>query len=357
MVNSQSRPVATRKVAAVSVAVASLLVLAGCSTSGSSGSTAKSTSSSSSAASSSFDASKTTIGFVVGASSDPFFIAMKQGAEEAAKTQGVKLLFQGDATTYSPATQIPIVNQVLAQNPTGLALAPTDPDALQSEVTSAVAKGIPVVNVDSRVNDLSKVVSFITGDNEQGGQKAADAMASAIHYQSGKTYQVVAGLTSASTTTNTARLAGFKKEIAAKYPGIKLVATGYSQSNSTKANSNVNNWLTAYPHLAGIFAIDGTNATGAAAALQAKGLVGKIALVGYDAYKNNVDLLKKGVFTALIAQDPVQEGKDALNTLVTYLKNGRKATGIQASVTLPVIVLTKDSSAADLAKYTYPAGK
>lgn len=280
---------------------------------------------------------------------------MKKGAQEAATAAGVKLIFQGDATTYSPATQIPIVNQVLAQNPTGFALAPTDPDALQSAVNDAIAKGIPVVNVDSSVKDLSKVLAFITGDNEQGGQAAADAMAKAIGYQDGKTYQVVAGLTSASTTTNTARLDGFKKEIAAKYPGITLVATGYSQSNSTKANSNVNNWLTAYPNLAGIFAIDGTNATGAAAALQAKGLVGKVALVGYDAYKNNVDLLKQGVFTALIAQDPVLEGQDAVNDLVQYLKNGNNANGIDKAVTLPVIVLTKDSSAADLAKYTYPA--
>lgn len=294
-----------------------------------------------------------TLGFVVGASSDPFFQAMKVGAQAEATKLGDKLIFQGNATTYSPATQIPIVNQVLAEKPDGLALAPTDPVALQASVTTAHKDGIAVVNVDSRVNDLSDVISFITGDNNDGGTKAADEMAKAIGYTSGGSYQVVVGLTSATASTNVARLDGFKKEIAAKYPGIKIVATGYSQSNSTTADSNINNWLTEFPKLNGIFAIDGTNATGAAAALQAKGLTGKVALIGYDAYKTNVDLIAKGVFTALVAQDPAQEGKDAVDTLDKYLRSGKKTTGIVKDVTLPNILLDKDSSAADLQKYTY----
>jgi len=125
----------------------------------------------------------------------------------------------------------------------------------------------------------------------------------------------------------------------------------YSASNPQTANSNVNNWLTKYPNLKGIFAIDGTNASGAAAALQAKNLVGKIALVGYDAYPDNVDLLKKGVFTALIAQDPAAEAKLAIKTLVDYIKNGTKPAA--HDVVIPNVTLDAKTSAADLAKYTY----
>lgn len=297
-----------------------------------------------------------TLAFVVGSSSDPFFIAMKVGAQAEANKLGDKLIFTGNATTYSPATQIPFVNQVLAERPDGLALAPTDPVALQSSVATAHSDGIPVVLVDSRVNDLSNVVSFITGNNEEGGSVAADEMAKAIGYKSGGHYQVVVGLTSATATTNVARLEGFKDEITAKYPGITIAATGYSQSNSTTANQNINNWLTEFPNLNGIFAIDGTNATGASAALQAKNLVGKISLIGYDAYSTNVDLMQRGVFTALIAQDPAQEGKMAVDTLDRYVRSGNKLTGITKTVTLQNIILTKNTPAADIEKYTYPQG-
>jgi len=293
------------------------------------------------------------IAFNMGAEADPFFIAMNVGAQAEANKLGVTLIWQGDPSQYSPATQIPIVQQLLAMHPSALIISPTDPDALQPAVNQAIAAGIPVVNVDTHVTDLSKVLSFITGDNEQGGTAAADAMAKAIKYTDGKTYQVAVGLSSATTTTNVARLEGFKKQIAAKYPGIQIVSTAYSESQAAKADTNVNNWLTAYPNLAGIFAIDGTNASGAAAAIQGHNLVGKVALIGYDAYANNVELLKKGVFAALIAQDPAQEGAMSVDYAVQYLTTG-KTTGIKAQVTLPNIVLTPDSSASDLTKYTYP---
>jgi len=296
-------------------------------------------------------ADKITIAFVMGAESDPFFQAMKVGAVAEAKAQGVELIWQGDPSQYSPATQIPIADQVLAQKPSGLVLIPTDPVALQNTVTKANEAKIPVVNVDTHVNDLSKVVSFITGDNADGGAKAADAMATAIGYKKGGSYQVAVGLTSATATTNVARLDGFSKAVAKKYPGIKIVDKAYSQSQPAVANTNVNNWLTKYPKLNGIFAIDGTNADGASAAIQAKGLSGKVALVGYDAYAKNVALIKSGVITALVAQDPAAEAKLAIKTLVEYIKTGKTKTA--KNVVIPNFVISKSTSAADVAKYTY----
>ncbi len=292
------------------------------------------------------------IAFVMGALADPFFKAMKVGAEEAAAANNVELIWQGDPSEYSPATQIPIVDQVLAQSPQGLVLIPTDPDALQPSVTKAVGSNIPVVNVDTQVSDLSQVTSFITGDNADGGAKAADAIAEAIDYTDGESYQVVVGLTSATATTNVARLEGFQAQIDAQYPGIEVVDQAYSQSKPETANTNVNNWLTKYPDLDGIFAIDGTNATGAASALQAKDLVGDIALVGYDAYPDNVALLQDGVFTALIAQDPGAEATLAIENLVQVIRDG-SSDGIESEVVIPNVVLTADTSDADFEKYTY----
>lgn len=292
-----------------------------------------------------------TIAFVMGAVADPFFNAMKVGAQEEATAQGATLVWQGDKE-YSPATQIPVLDQVLATNPAGLVLIPTDPTALQAGNDKAIAAGIPVVNVDTRVGDISKTVAFITGDNTDGGSKAADAIATAIGYEDGKSYKVVVGLTSKTATTNVARLEGFQAALKANYPGIKVVDVAYSESNSAKANTNVNNWLTKYPDLNGIFAIDGTNGTGAAAALQAKGLTGKVALVGYDAYPDNVKLIKDGVFTALIAQDPGAEAKLAIQNICTTIGGG---TVTEREVVIPNVVLDANTTEADLKKYTYVA--
>jgi ribose transport system substrate-binding protein len=295
---------------------------------------------------------KLKIAFVMGAESDPFFQAMKVGAEEEAKAKNVELIWQGDPKEYSPATQIPVVDQVLALKPDGLVLIPTDPKALQASVAKAKAAGVAVSMVDTKTDDLTDVVSFITGDNQDGGSQAADAMAKAMGYKDGTTYEVVIGLTSDTATTNVGRRDGFKKQIAAKYPGIKVVDEAFSQSKPDVANTNVNNWLTKFPNLKGIFAIDGSNADGAAAAIQAKGLVGKVVLVGYDAYPKNIPLVKSGVITALIAQVPAAEAKQAIDDLVQVITT-KKADGIKKEVVLPNFTITKDTTEADLKKYTY----
>lgn len=297
---------------------------------------------------------KKIIAFNVGASADPFFVAMEVAADAEAAKLGYQIDWQGSPTEYSPATQIPILDTQLAEHPAALIVAPTDPKALQAPVDAFIKRHIPVINVDSHVNNLSKVLAFITGDNAQGGRSAASALAAAMHYKAGHKYQVAVGLSSPTTTTNVARLAGFKAQIKKKYPGIKIVAVGYSESLPTRANSNVSNWLSTYPHLAGIFAIDGTNAEGASSAIEARNLVGKVALVGYDAYATNVALLKQGIFSALIAQQPGVEARLAVEDVVKYLKTHRTK-GIPHIHTLPNIVLTPKSSAAMLAKYTYPS--
>lgn len=294
-----------------------------------------------------------TIAFVMGAESDPFFQAMKVGAEEEAAAQGVTLVWQGDPANYSAETQIPIVDAVLANQPTALVLIPTDPTALQASVDKAVAAGVVVANVDTRVEDLSDVLTFITGDNADGGAKAADALAAKIGYEEGGSYEVVVGLTSPTATTNVGRLDGFTAQIEAEYPGIEIMDVAYSESNPEKASTNVNNWLTKFPGLDGIFAIDGTNASGAAAALEAKGLAGTIGLVGYDAYPDNVAKIEQGIFTALIAQDPAEEARLAIRTIVEFIRDGKTST--PAEVVIPNVILDANTSAADLAKYTYVA--
>ena len=342
-----SRP---RTAGVIAVAGVSSVLLAACGSSSSSTTTAASGTGSAAAAT----CAGKKIAFVMGAESDPFFQAMKVGATEQTTKQGATLIWQGDPKEYSPATQIPVVDQVLAQQPDALVLIPTDPDALQAEVTKAAAANVVVANVDTHVTDLGQVLTFITGDNADGGAKAADAIASALGWKDGGSYKVVVGLSSETATTNVARLDGFKKAIAAKYKGIEIVDVAYSQSKPEVANTNVNNWLTKYPDLNGIFAIDGTNGQGAAAALQAKGLTGKIALVGYDAYPDNVKLIKTGVFTALVAQDPATEARQAVDAVCTKLSGG-DVSGIKHEVVIPNVVLDKNSSDADLQKYTYVA--
>ena len=313
---------------------------------------------------------KVTIAFVVGAEADPYFITMNLGAQAEATKLGVNLIWQGNPSQYSVATETPILQQVLTElgtaKPSALVFSPVDPKAMNSYVAAGVKSGIPVFNVDSLNSNQSVITGSITGNNLQGGQAAADAMAKAMGYKSGHIYNVVIGMSNSTTTPDVLRLTGFKKEIAAKYPGMKIRSVAYSESSPATANTNIENWLTKYGQssstpLNGIFAIDGTNGEGASAALISAGLAcsktacgkGHVALVGYDAYSTSVPLIKSGVFSALIAQQPYQEGAQSVYNAYVYLKTGKLPKGVSKTVTIPNVALTPKSSSAQLSKYVY----
>lgn len=289
-----------------------------------------------------------TIGFVPGIASDPFFKAMQVGAEAKAKELGIKLLWQGSPSEYSPQSELPFVETMLTQRVDGLVLVPTDPDALQPSVAKAEALKIPVVTVDTTVTDQSALTAAITGDNEDGGRQAARTLASQIG-DSGTVFLMNGSPTA---TTNQLRAKGFKEELA-NHPGIRLVGEEYAYSQPAKATSAVTSTLLKVPDLKGIFAVDGTSGTGSVAALRNTGKVGAVKLIGYDAYDNQVADLRSGVYSALVAQKPGDEAALALQDLVDTLTK-QNIDKIQKNVVLPNVVLTRDNLAQN-ARYQYPA--
>lgn len=301
---------------------------------------------------------KLTIGFVVGAEADPFFQSMYVGAAAEAKALGVTLRWQGDPVDYSPSTQIPIVQQVLAAKPSALIIAPTDTKALEPYVAQAVKSGIPVFNVDSGDANQKNITAWVTGNNTQGGTAAADALAVALKYAknctTAKKCTVAVGVSSITTSTDAARLAGFKAELAKKYPNILDLNPIVSNSQPSKAQAGFSQDISAHK-LAGIFAIDGTDAEGAASAILAAGNAGKkIKVVGYDAYAANIATMKSGGIAAIISQQPTLEGKDIILAAVKRLRHGN-AKGIAHLTTLANIVLTPSNCAMLCSKYVYVA--
>lgn len=277
------------------------------------------------------------VAFIPGIASDPFFRAMEVGARASAEKLGLELLWQGSSVDYSPQEQVPFVDAALANDIDALILVPTDPDSLQASVTKAQMQNIPVITVDTTVTDRSYLTSHITGDNVEGGRLAAETLARLIG-GSGQVFVMAAG---PAITTDILRRKGFTEALA-KYPGIEVVDTQFANSQPAQATTAVNTALLNYPDLKGIFAINGTSTLGSVAALRNAGRVGKVALVGYDAYEAEVDALEEGVVTALVAQRPGDEAALALD----YAKRaiaGDGVDGIERNVVISNVVITKEN--------------
>lgn len=289
-----------------------------------------------------------TIALVPGIATDPFYITMQNGAAAEAKKLGVRLIWEG-GSSFSPETQIPILQALLAKHPDALLVAPTNDKALINPIKQYVDAHIPVIAVDTTISDQSLLKSGITSNNTQGGAAAADAIATFAK----QTGDVAVINVSPGISTTDARQAGFLAEMK-KYPNMKVVAIEYDNDSPTTAFTQAQLLLLKYPDLKGIFGTNVFSAEGVGKAVAASSRKGQVDVVGYDAEPDEVNLLKQGVITTLIVQQPAEEG--ALGVEYAYDLLTGHASAVPATKLLDnVTATTADANDPAVAKYFYSA--
>ncbi|MDA8290123.1 MAG: substrate-binding domain-containing protein [Actinomycetota bacterium] len=252
---------------------------------------------------------------MVADAADPFYLQMKCGAEQSAKANHVALTWQG-STSVDVAPEIATLNAVRLRKPQGIILAPFDPNAFIAPVKSLMASGTPVVTVDG---SLAKKVELenVRTDNAKAGALAADALGAQIHGTG--TVGVISF--SPSVPVEVARVTGFVAEMKKVYPNVKILAAQYGGADAGKAATITSGLIQANPNLAGLYVTDANDAEGAASAVRGAGDLGKVKVVGYDATPQEVQDLKAGLFSALVAQKPYQEGYRAVEVMANYLRH------------------------------------
>lgn len=239
-----------------------------------------------------------------------FWQTVKAGADAAAKEENAEIIWQGPDKETDVTAQIDIFQNQVTSKVDGIVLAATDAEALVKPAQEALAKGIPVVTLDSGLKgDIS--LCFVATDNVDGGRKAADALANAI----GKKGNVGVLPFRKGAGSSDDREKGFMEAIA-KYPDIKVVSTLYTDSDEAKALDQTTNMLTANPDIVGIFAANEPGGLGAANYLRQSKKAGKVKLVSYDASDEQLKDLKEGAIQALIVQNPYQMGYIGVKTAV-----------------------------------------
>lgn len=283
---------------------------------------------------------------IAGIASDAFYITMNHGAQAEAKKEGATVQFSGSPAAFSPSTQLPYLNAAVAQKPDLILIAPTDKEALQAPIARAVAAHIPVILVDTTLTDPSIAVTTISSDNVAGGRKVADALALAT----GKKGQVAVVSVSPGVSTTDERVEGFNAELA-KYPALKSLGVTFTGDNPTRANAVTKGLVAAHRDLAGVFATNVVTGSGVTAAARELGLSGKLKLVEFDAEPAQVEAVKAGTISALVAQDPYHIGQLGVQYGIQYLK-GKKT--FDKHYGTGEAIITKDNvDSADVKDYLY----
>lgn len=104
-----------------------------------------------------------------------------------------------------------------------------------------------------------------------------------------------------------ARYEGLQKALA-EYPEIVVAEDDTANWKTADALTLVETWLSKHPDVGGIWCANDSMGTGALQALDAKGLKGKVGLVGIDANTDFVEAVRDGFATATVSSNGYLQG-------------------------------------------------
>jgi ribose transport system substrate-binding protein len=278
-------------------------------------------------------AAEPTIPIIVKDTTSNYWQIVLAGARKAGKDLGVNVPELGAQSESDISGQISILENAVSEKPAAIVISPTEFKALGKPIDEA-AKKIPIIGIDSAA-DSKAFTSFLTTDNVQGGRIAADGLAEGITAKYGKAEGDVALITSLPGVGSLdQRAKGFKEVLAAKYPGLKLVADKVADGQATTGLNIMTDLITANPNLRGVFASNLIMAQGAGQAIAENKKADAIKLIGFDSDDKLIGFLKDGTIYALVVQDPYRMGYDGIKTALGVSKGEKVAKDVDTGANL-----------------------
>lgn len=227
-----------------------------------------------------------------------------------------------------------LFRQFVSEKLDAVALCTQSPTAVRDLAILHKAK-IPVFffNVPQPIKDRA-IRSYVGYDQAEAGTTVGKYLARVLR-GSGR----IALLEGLPEPTSRLRVAGFKKALAA-YPEMTIVTSKSGEWMTQKAKAVTAGILREHEHLDAIFAVSDSMALGAAAAVKAKGLVGKIFVIGLDGTKEALESVQEGGLTATLDTRPREMGRILLRTIVRGLM---REEDVARKINSPITIVTAEN--------------
>ncbi len=264
-----------------------------------------------------------------GAPGDSFWDVVKAGATQAGKDDGVELHYQSDPDVGKQAT---LIDNAVAANTDGLVVSMANPDGLENSIKAAVAAGIPVITINSGIDQwqqfgaITHVGQSETLAGEAAGQQLSDAGLK----------NVLCVIQEAGNVGLENRCAGAKSKFDGTLTNLQVDNTDLAGSEAT-----IESKLQSDASIDGILTLGGDMSGQAVKAVSAVGTDVTVGTfdVNADVVKNVVD----GKLLFAIDQQPYVQGYLGVDGIYLKVLNGNDIGGGQPVYSGPAII-TKDNA-------------
>ena len=113
---------------------------------------------------------KPVIGLITKTASNPFFVKMKEGAEQAAAAQGATLIAAAGRSDGDNAGQVTAIENLMAAGAKAILISASDSKAIVPAIKKARDAGILVIALDSPTDPVDATDALFATDNYKAGQ-------------------------------------------------------------------------------------------------------------------------------------------------------------------------------------------
>jgi ribose transport system substrate-binding protein len=269
------------------------------------------------------------IGLSVSTLNNPFFVSLRDSAQQAADDAGAELVVS-DAQNDTAQQQDDVQN-FISQQVSAILVNPVDSDAVVPAVEAANDAGIPVIALDRKASG-GDVVATIASDNVQGGRMAGEELLRLVGSGNVAQLEGIPG-----TDPARDRGQGFQEAIDTQ-SSVKVVASQTADFDRSEGLTVTENIMQANSDIKGIFAQNDEMALGAVQALGDQA-GDDVKIAGFDGGEDALNAIQDGMMNATIAQQPDKMGSLGVETAISVI-NGES---VEENIPVEVNLVTQDN--------------
>jgi simple sugar transport system substrate-binding protein len=249
-----------------------------------------------------------------------WFDRMETGVKQFAEDTGIDATQTG-ADDASPEKQVKIIQDLIPQRPTAIAVVPNSPESLEGVLKRARDAGIKVITHEAS-DQQNTDIDIEAFDNVAYGAHMMDELSTCMG-GSGSYAHIVGHLTA---KTHMEWAQGAKEQAAKEHAGVKLVTDPVeSQENTDVAYNRTKELLARYPDLKGILGSAATDVAGIGRAVEEAGLQDKVCVMGTSVPSVASKYLADGTIDKIFFWDPAVAGQ-AMMKIAQMLSDGQEVT-------------------------------
>lgn len=274
--------------------------------------------------SSSSSGGKIKVGLITKTDTNPYFVKMKQGAEQAAKSEGVSLTTAAGKFDGDNGSQVTALENMVAAGVKGVLITPNDSKAIVPAIAKARAKGVLVIALDTPPEPQSAVDALFATDNEKAGELIGQYAKAAM---AGKKAKIATMDLAPGVSVGVQRHDGFVKGFGIAGSDPSIVCSQDTGGDQAKGQTAMENCLQKAPDINLVYAINEPAALGAYTAIKAKGREKDVMIVAIDGGCTGVRAVKDGTIAATAQQYPLKMAADGVKAVASFAKTGKKTSG------------------------------